>query len=148
MKREELEKFSVDISIDRVFVLEKGSYTLRPVKYFRETTSPRILDEGKIRNSKITEKFKFDRLKSLGLIEFAMPAFLPYKYFSQFQHPTSNMDDLMMSDPKIIDNRMILMAIDLIFIVTIQIFRNTVNNDELERKIKESQDNLVKLITK
>lgn len=58
------------------------------------------------------------------------------------------MDDLMMSDPKIIDNRMILMAIDLIFIVTIQIFRNTFSNDELERKIKESQDNLVKLITK
>jgi len=53
-----------------------------------------------------------------------------------------------MSDPKIIDNRMILMAIDLIFIVTIQIFRNTFSNDELERKIKESQDNLVKLITK
>jgi len=53
-----------------------------------------------------------------------------------------------MSDPKIIDNRMMLMAIDLIFIITIQIFRNTITNEELERKIKECQENLVKLIRK
>lgn len=130
------------------FVNDKGNYVLKALKTFRLTTSNRILEEGKIRNSRITEKFKFDRLKLSGLIEFAMPAFLPFKYFSQFQHPTSNMDDLIMSDPKFIDNRMILMALDLIFILTIQIFHDTIPNDELENKIKKCQEDLVKLIKK
>lgn len=131
-----------------IFIEKNGEFIARPIKTFRESTPTKILDDDVIRNSKVTEKRKFDRVKSLGLEEFSIPAFLPYKYFSQFQHPTSNMDDLIMSDPKIIDFRMMLMAIDLIFILTLQIFRETNPDKEIERKIKECQDNLVQLIKK
>lgn len=144
---ERIDKFYRD-NID-FYIEEKQEFKLKPIRSFRSTTSSVFFEEEKDRNSKITDKQKFDRLKSLGKDEFGMPAYLPYKYFSQFQHPTSNMDELIMSDPAIIDNRMMLMSIDLIFVMTIQVFRNTISDSkELELSIKKLQDDLLKLTKK
>jgi hypothetical protein len=113
-------------------------------EYYRATTADSFFPEGK--KKPINDKNKYDRLKSLNREDFGFQAYLPYKYFSQFQHPSSNMDDLVMGDPKLVDNRLILMSLDLIFVATNQILRITFNKNEFVPSIKVLQDELLMLI--
>jgi len=143
---ERLNKFYND-NLDS-FIEKNQEFVPKPRSSFRSTTPNSILEEGDVRNSKILDSDKFKRLKSFGLIDFTTPAYLPFKYFSQFQHPCSNMDELLMSKPIIIDNRMILMALDLLFVGSIQIFRNIINDEDLDLQIKKLQEDILDLVKK
>ena len=126
----------------------KQGFELKPINWFRTTTTSSFFVDEKERKSAITDRNKYERLKTQGKDIIGIQAFLPYKYFSQFQHPSSNMDQLLMSDPTLVDNRFILMSIDLIFVATNQILIFTFNQTEVEPRIRDLQDELLLLVKK
>ena len=130
------------------YLKESAGYKLKSVYSFRKSTPKKFFRDEAEKKKSLTERYKYDRLKSLSLFHFAIQAYLPYKYFSQFQHPSSNMDRMIMSDPSLVDNRFILMTLENVLVATNQVLSVTLKNKEAVPKIKEIQEEIVKLIKK
>lgn len=128
------------------FTSKLEGYKLKSIEFFRKTTPSAFFQDVKDRKKPLTDRNKYERLKSLSLNHFAIQAYMPFKYFSQFQHPSSNMDRMMMSDPNLVDTRFYLMTIESILVATNQILSITLESKEAVPKLKLLQDEIIKLI--
>ncbi|MCK4663497.1 MAG: hypothetical protein KAT68_11570 [Bacteroidales bacterium] len=123
---------------------KNGEFKLKSNFEIREST-PDSFFVNNDRKEKITEKYKFERLKKYGKEKFGM-AYIIFKYYSQFQHVSPMDNRLLRNNPQIIDYKLLIQSIENLFIATnLGLKMGTPKHDGSEIEINNFHEQLLHL---
>jgi len=110
---------------------ENGKCKFKSNSELRETTPAFYFLDLKSKNEPnnfITERYKYDRIKSISHDKFCGFAYLAFKYYSQYQHISSATIELLYLDRNQLDDKFLSLTIENVLISTNLILKNLLKN--------------------
>jgi hypothetical protein len=89
-----------------------GKLKLKSTSEIRKTSNQKLFENLQEINNPLTDTSKYERLKSRKGDEYGIHAFLAFKYYSQFQHPSSSNKSLLESESELLDKFLFLQTLE------------------------------------
>lgn len=90
----------------------EGKFKLKSIAEIRKSSNPKLFKNPQEKDKALTETNKFERIKALDQDEYGIHAFMAFKYYSQFQHPSSSTKGILDSESELLDKILFIHSIE------------------------------------